>query len=282
MTAATTFADPRPARAQLQVAALFQWARAGMAMARGLAAERGRDLIEAARALLRISQAVRLAIALAMRLSHTDNPAFQPTPGRARAARPAAREKAPDPIESDPIENEPAENDPAEKPEGEGQDGLRDREISDAAILRRPLIEIVEVICRNLGVVPDWSLWSDPDGTPSGSPAAQEPPTRPRPKPIPRPPRRHGPILQDVFLHRVLGKRLIWTGPTQQAPASARLRARLRCRASPPALDPIAPGRAVAPACLGGAPTASAKPPQPDSAEHSSPLVHPALAPLGL
>jgi hypothetical protein len=216
-----------------------------------------------------------------MRLSYPDDPAFQPSPKRTRATRTAAREKAPDPNENEPIENEPIENDAAEQSEGEDRERFGAREVSDAAILRRPLIEIVKVICRNLGVAPDWSLWTEPDATPSGSLAAAEPPPRPRPTPNPQPPRRHGPILQDVFLHRVLGRRLIWTGPTQQAPASARLRTRLRCSASPLALDPLAPRQAVAPACPGDAPTGTAKPSRPDSAGHSPPPVHPALAPFG-
>jgi hypothetical protein len=226
MLAATAFADPNPARTELRVATLDAWARAGVEMADRVASEAGRDILEVVRIVARLIQAVRLAIVLATRLSDPTNPAFQPTPARPRAAR--------------------AEREPVERPERVRPERPRDREVSDAAILRRPLIDIVKVICRNLGIVPDWSLWVDDDAPPA---AAPPPPDRPRPEPIPRPS-----LLQGVVLDRVLGKRLTWISPTQQAPAQPSLRARLRSTASPLALAPLAPPRAVAPACLAEAP----------------------------
>jgi hypothetical protein len=240
MTAATAFADPNAARTQLRVAALGQWARAGMAMARTLAAESGRGLLDAARAFLRIAQAVRLAIALAMRLAHPDHPAFQPTPARARAARTAAPETA---AAADSRENEPLENEPAEKPERDGREKFGDREVSDAAILRRPLAEIVKVICSALGVTPDWTLWAD-DDAPSASEVVPEP-DRSRPvvvpppdplRAIPKPPPRQGLILDRPI----------------RPPPAERLRNRLMRSCAPAALiptcPPIACWRAVAPA----------------------------------
>jgi hypothetical protein len=210
MSAATAFADPNPARTQLRVATLDAWARAGVEMADRVASEAGRDILEVVRIVARLIQAVRLAIVLATRLSDPTNPAFQPTPARPRAAR--------------------GEREPVERPERIRPERPRDREISDAAILRRPLIDIVKVICRNLGIVPDWSLWVDDDAPPA---AAPPPPDRPRPEPIPRPS-----LLQGVVLDRVLGKRLTWISPTQQRPP-----ARGRPRMSGGSTTPLERGR---------------------------------------
>jgi hypothetical protein len=231
MSAACAVADPNPARTELRVATLDAWARAGLALATRVLEAAGRDIAQAAHVICRISQAVRLAIALAMRLSDPTNPAFQPTPAKPRAARAAGSATR--------AEKARAENESAEKPERAERIGSGDREVSDAAILRRPLIDIVKVICRNLGIVPDWSLWADAEPTP-----AAPPPERPRPKPIPQ-----TPLLQGVFLHRALGRRLIWISPNEQAPAPTSLRTRLRSSCASLALDPLAPRRAVAPAC---------------------------------
>jgi hypothetical protein len=216
--ASATF-DPDPARTRLRVATLDQWAEAGVALAKAVVAQARRDLVEAARRLSRIAQAVRIAIVLAMRLEQPDNPAFQPVPAKARAAR---------------AEEPQTEKDTAEKPQGHGErrPPSGDREISDDAILRRPLKDIVKFICNALGLVPDWSLWSETAQAPTAPP-----PEPPRPKPIPP-----SPLLQGLSLSRVLDRRLIWTSPTQAEPAPPSLRTRLRCSASPLALDPIAPG----------------------------------------
>jgi hypothetical protein len=238
MSAAIAAADTNLDRTRLRVAMLNGWAKAGMAMARKLGSESGRGLVEASATFLRIAQAVRLAAILVLRLCDPTNPAYQPTPAKPRAPRA--------------VEAEKRETEPPEKPERDGP-GRGEREISDDAILRRPLKAIVKVICRNLGIVPDWSLWTDADETlqdealqdEAPKPAkAAAPAKRPRSEPIPPPGR-----LQGTFLHRTLGRRLIWTSPAEPAPAPASLRTRLRSTASPLALDPIAPRRAVAPAC---------------------------------
>jgi hypothetical protein len=222
MSTATAFADPHPALTQLRVAALFQWARAGMTMARALASESGRGLIDAARALLRIAQAVRLAIALAMRLSDPANPAFQPTPARTRAARTAETETV--------AARDQSENEPPEKPEGEPRERFGEHEVSDAAILRRPLAEIVKVICRALGVTPDWSLWTEaverPDVLAPDPVVAPAPPSAPGSAParaIPKPPPRPGLIIDRPE-------------PPPRVPSS---RARLLSSSAPGALCPV-------------------------------------------
>jgi hypothetical protein len=226
MSAVSAFADPNPARTRLRVAALDQWAEAGMALAKALWSERGRGWADMTRIFDRIAQAVRLATLLAIRLCDPTNPAYQPRPVKPRASRPA--------------EADQAQTNPPEKPERRARERLGDRQVSDDAILRRPLKAIVKVICRNLGIVPDWSLWADDDAPPG---AAQ-----PAPPPKPVPPPQH---LPRPVLHRALGGRRIWISPTEQAPAPPGLRARLRSTASPLALAPIAPRRAVVSACLG-------------------------------
>ncbi len=220
MSVASAFADPNPARTRLRVAALDEWAEAGVALAKSLLAEPGRGFADMVRAFGRIAQAVRLATLLAMRLCDPTNPAYQPTPAKPRAPRTAQADTA-----------------PSEKPERRDRERLGDREVSDDAILRRPLKAIVKVICRNLGLVPDWSLWADDDETPRAAQAAPAPAAAPPPR------------LPEAALRRALGRRLIWISPTEQAPAPPSLRTQLRSTASPLALPPIVPGRAVASAC---------------------------------
>jgi hypothetical protein len=230
MSVAAAFADPNSARTRLRVATLDQWARAGLDLANQVLDAAGRDIVEAVRIVFRLTQAARLAIFLATHLSDPTNPAFQPPPAKPRAA--------PKPEPETRADTEPAQTVALEKLDRDRQARSRDREVSDAAILRRPLIDIIKVICRNLGVVPDWSLWTD---APEPTAAAAPPPERPRPEPNPDVPRLQGPCL-----HRVLGRRLVQSGPTEQAPAPPGLRARLRSTAAPLALSPIAPRRAVA------------------------------------
>jgi hypothetical protein len=222
MFAATAIADPNLARTRLRVATLDQWAKAGMAMARALVWESAQSLVDAALTLARIAQAVRLALALAMRLRDPTPWAFQPTRARSRAVEAKAH-----------AEKDRAETDPPENPTRQGGGESGEHEVSDAVILRRPLKAIVKVICRNLGIIPDWSLWSDEVEAPRDF---QPPPAAPSPAPVPEPP-----LLQGAVLHRLLGRRLVWTSPSEQTPAPARLRARLRSTASPLALTPIAP-----------------------------------------
>jgi hypothetical protein len=225
MSAGAAFADPNPARTELRVATLHQWARAALDMADRVADAAGRDIVEVVRLIFRLTQTVRLAIALATRLS---DPTFQPTPAKPRAVRATQPETR---VESEPVETPERERPESERPRRDHHERPRDREVSDAAILRRPMKDIIKFICRNLGVVPDWSLWTDDDATPTAAEPALE---RPRPKPIPPTPR-----LRDPY--PALGRRLIWISPSEQAPAPARLRTQLRSTASPLALDPIAP-----------------------------------------
>lgn len=229
MSAPRAIADPNVHRTRLRVAALDQWAAAGVALAGALVSESERGLIDAARRLARIAQAVRLAVALAMRLSQPDNPAFQPIPARPRPARPAERHARADAA-------------PGDKPRR--RRGVADREISDAAILRRPLVEIVRLICRNLGVVPDWSLWTEEDGGPGRASAATgsvSPADRSRPDRVRRPaPPPGSPPRPALILDR----------PTGPPPTERRRRAfALSCAAAALIPTPTAPWRAGASAC---------------------------------
>jgi hypothetical protein len=219
MSVAAATADLNEARTRLRVATLDQWATAGVALLKQLS-ESGRGLVDRVHALFRISQAIRLAIALATRLENPDNPAFQPTPAKARAPRSAAPETL--------AEKDLSERVSTEKPARSRRPRFVDR--SDAVILRRPLPEIVKVICRALGVVPDWSLWSDDEApqAPEPGPGEAAPAQAPPPDPgcaIPKPPTR---------------PRLILDRP-KPPPPDAPLRARLRRFCAPGALVPVTP-----------------------------------------
>jgi hypothetical protein len=184
MTSVSALSDPTGLRAHLRVAMLDQWMAAGIAMVEKVASEAGRGLGHGMRALLRIFQAVRLAAALATRLSNPNDPAFRPNPVKSRAPK----AETPPETSSDPRGEKPAA---ARQGRNEFGDGLA----ADRAILRRPLVEIVKVICDALGVTPDWSLWSDavetPDDAtpddPGRAPVPPRPPFRASPDPRPRP-----------------------------------------------------------------------------------------------
>jgi hypothetical protein len=230
MSVAAAIANP--ILTQRRVAMLDQWAAAGMALARSLASESGRGLIDAARVFARIAQAVRLAIFLALRLRDPTNPAYQPTPAKPRAARASGPETLAEagPVQSEHVENEPLETEPAERPERQDRTDSGDREISDDAILRRPLAEIVKLICRALGVTPDLSLWTDEVDTPErpapcpcpGSASAPSPPPDPG-RTIPSPPPRPSLIIDRP----------------EPPPPDRGLRARLLGSCAPGALCPV-------------------------------------------
>ncbi len=215
-----------PTLTQRRLATLDQWAEAGMALAQSLVS--GRGFADAGRVFRRIAQAVRLATLLALRLCDPTNPAYQPTPAKTRAARAAGSETPP---ENERLENEPLQSEPVKKPERERQADSGDREISDDAILRRPLVEIVKVICRALGVKPDWSLWTDevetsaaPPPCPDAAPAPPPAPPNPR-RAIPEPPPRRSLIIDRPELP-----------PPDRSP-----RARLLSACAPGALCPVIP-----------------------------------------
>ncbi len=214
-----------PTRTQLRLAVLVQWVEAGLALARRLTEEAERGLIHAARTVYRISRAVRLALILHARLSDPDCTLFQPKPARA----PAAQAKPETERQAEPETEEPETEKPARPPVSDARDfRLSDDFGSDDAILRRPLREIIKVICAALGVTPDWSLWSDTDAdTPPAEPAGC---AQPRPHPLQ--------ILER--LRPDYPRRPPWIIPPEPARPVARLLTRLRSSCAPLALDPLA------------------------------------------
>jgi hypothetical protein len=223
-------AAPNPTRTQRRLAVLKQWAEAGVALARTavetVTQGTGLSLARGALALARIFQAVRLALALHARLSDPESPAFRPAPAKSVAPRTAERT-----AERDAPDETPTEDPAPKRPPVEDPTRLSSLLASDDAILRRPLAEIVKVICKALGVTPEWSLWSDPPQAPAGPAAA--PPS--------------GPGLAvrvrqqaSSILDRVQRKPAIWTPPSGPAPGVGRLLTRLRSSCAPLALDPLA------------------------------------------
>lgn len=229
MFSAAAIDAPTPSRTHLRLAMLDQWAEIGLALAEKVVAEAGRGLGHGIRTFLRICQAVRLAVALAARLSDPTNPAFQPAPARSPAPPPAAPEAS---AESETSDGET----PPEKPARTGSDQSWLNRVlnADAAILRRPVAEIVKVICDALGVVPDWSLWAE-DAEAAASPKPILPhlipppdPGRALPEPRPRPP---------MVLH-----------PAPRPRPLARLLTRLRSSCAPGALETaLSPVAALSP-----------------------------------
>jgi hypothetical protein len=125
------------------------------------------DPVAIATAYDRITRAMRLTFALEARLieappqapqrSVTAPPARRPV-SRAEGRRDVLLNVVPDMIKAH-ADAEPGFDRAEAFAESER---LIDREIGEAHLLNRPILELVALICRDLGVEPDWDLW-DPE-----------------------------------------------------------------------------------------------------------------------
>jgi hypothetical protein len=158
---------PQDARAQQRLEMLRELAEIGMTLARGV--ERQAQAPEAGDLGLvfaRIARAVRQTLALEARLEgelqvRARKAAFEREQDAASAARAPVRERArivrravKRAIEAE------ADDDEAEQLIEDLDERLCDRE-DDEDFLDRPVGELVALICKDLGVTPDLSLWED-------------------------------------------------------------------------------------------------------------------------
>jgi hypothetical protein len=135
---------------------------------------------ETAEAFDRYARAVRLTIAMERRLQAEEQArlAHDPLDEQTRGALAilAARSAAPGPEEADPAERRrgvlenfvpelihayAGEHASFDRGEADREfERLLERDIADEDVMNRPILEVVALICKELGVEPDWSLWN--------------------------------------------------------------------------------------------------------------------------